>query len=428
MSDLEDEDEDNHKRGHEEVDLAELEDELENEEVKAKSKQDNKKNIQPQKEEDKKTEKKKNEVVEVDSPKKTKNDEQPKQEIKVETKQEIIHTDKSNGDVYNEKVEQMYHRPDKMKSIGVLQEELKIVDDIIKYKTDKGLDYDFFESKKDMIDIEIQKIENLCECGAMDLETYKKLIESQLKYEDQILSLTSQDKVITPEMLTVIIQRINKRKELITAELTQEVEEEEPVEETENKEEVTEEKKVNKEEVKEVTEENKEIKEENDDKQNTGDVKMNNVESKTSDTKVSEPKPVEINKPLYDSLKSRFMEYKEAMDYFRKIGSAKQEEDAISKAKLIARAVKDVEEGKEVDEFSLPINVTPDFICGYSKQERLNHFSNIIKEFSARKNDLNAQLQTRMDKLKTLDKKDFMKIVNNLCNIYIERRSKKGFR
>lgn len=51
---------------------------------------------------------------------------------------------------------EMYHRAERMKSIGVLQKEIELMDHIIEFCKKHKLDYDSFESKKDMLDVEIE--------------------------------------------------------------------------------------------------------------------------------------------------------------------------------------------------------------------------------------------------------------------------------
>ena len=51
---------------------------------------------------------------------------------------------------------EIYHRVDKMKSIGVLMEENELMDHIINLNKKYNLDYDSFEMKKMNIDTEIK--------------------------------------------------------------------------------------------------------------------------------------------------------------------------------------------------------------------------------------------------------------------------------
>lgn len=404
MSDLEsDDDHKEHKQS--DPDLAELEDELEDNKPKKENK--------VIKEEVKPVKKEKDKVT-------TKVEIKPKDE-----KKENVQNEKSVVvDIYSERAEQIYHRPDKIKSIGVLQEELKVVDEVILYKKEKGIDYDFFEAKKDLIDVEIQKIENLCSCGAMDIDTYKKVIETELKYENQLIDFANKDKNLSKNELDAVIKRINKRKEVIETELNQEVpEEEDEPEANETKPETEDHKTENrKTEDRKTEEQTVDEKKKESPKSEPKTLETNNNNNK--DVKLDTRKKVELDKKLYDDLKARFIEYKSAADYFKKIGSASQEEDAISKAKELFKAMKTMEEGYEIDEFSLPIGVTPDYICGYSQKERLNHFSKIIKEFSVKKNELNENLEKRKEKLKQLDKKDFVKMKDAIKKDLDERMEK----
>ena len=81
------------------------------------------------------------------------------------------------------------------------------------------------------------------------------------------------------------------------------------------------------------------------------------------------------------------------------------------KASQIAKAIKQMEEGDDIDELTLPLQVTTDYICGCSQQERLNHFNNVIKEFSGKKNDVSKEMNHYSDTMKQLDKKEFVKRV-----------------
>jgi hypothetical protein len=272
--------------------------------------------------------------------------------IKSDVKEEVKPI-ADNEDLYPEIAEKMYHKPDKFKSIGVLQEELNVIDEIINYKKARGFDYDDFESKKDMVDCEIEKLQNLCSCGAMDVDTYKKVIEAQVKYEDILIEYLKKDTKLTKSQADKILERINKRKEIINRELTQEVQEEEEEPEKKEEERITD--------VTNIATANNTIADES--------IKDSNITNKSE-----EPvkKTIVVDEKLYTMLRNRVDEYREAIDYFRKIGSGAQETDAISKAKELVYALKDMEAGKTVDEFSLPPSVSPDYICGYSKQERLD--------------------------------------------------------
>ena len=336
-------------------------------------------------------------------------------QVKTENKIEIQQIKPSAPviiDVYSERLESLFHKTEKMKSMGVLQEELKVLDEIISFKSKNNFDPDFFENKKTMVEAEIMKIENLCTVGVMSIEMYKKTIQSELNWEEQLLVLTEKDSNTSQDELKIVRERINKRIETIKAELTQEIEEE-PEEEQDN-----------------INSIEPNASEDLAGKVTIVVVKTNEAVISTETVKPIENKPIVIsNTKLYEEIKAKLQDYKEAAEYFRKIGSAKQEEDAFNKAREIQQAVRLFDEGKEnkVDEFSLPIGITPDYICGSSKQERLNNFSNIIKEFSKRKNELNDALKERAEKFSKLDKRDFAKIKDSAMKDLQERKNKVEF-
>ena len=94
------------------------------------------------------------------------------------------------------------------------------------------------------------------------------------------------------------------------------------------------------------------------------------------------------------------------------MGNSNTAQDALSKASKLSITLKKMEDGDEIDELTLPLQITTDYISGCSQQERLNHFNNVVKEFSGKKNDVSKEMTHFSDKVKLLDKKEFIKSVN----------------
>ena len=134
-------------------------------------------------------------------------------------------------DIYPEKQENMYHKVEEMKSLTVLEEEIALCNKIIEFKKKRGLDYDDWETKKDMAEVKINSTKALIESGKMDFEDYKKLILTELQYEKKILKFTEMDKKSKPNELKEIKRRIEQRIEVINKELTQNIDEEDNDEE-----------------------------------------------------------------------------------------------------------------------------------------------------------------------------------------------------
>ena len=137
----------------------------------------------------------------------------------------------SKEDIYPAKQENLYHKLKEMKSITVIEEEIALCDKIIGFKKNLGLDYDNWESKKDLAEMQLNNTKSLVESGKMDFEAYKKLIKSELAYEKKILKYTESDKISKPYELAEIRRRIEQRIKVINDELSQNIDEEERNEE-----------------------------------------------------------------------------------------------------------------------------------------------------------------------------------------------------
>ena len=163
---------------------------------------------------------------------------QPQRQSKISQSKNSEINNEPVEDIYPEKQENMYHKVDEMKSLTVLEEEIALCDKIIAFKKKKGLDYDDWETKKDLAELKINNTKALIENGNMDFEGYKKLIIGELQYEKKILKFTENDKKSKPYELKEIKRRIERRIEVIGKELTQNPEEDNDEEEkTEKKDE-----------------------------------------------------------------------------------------------------------------------------------------------------------------------------------------------
>ncbi len=206
-----------------------------------------------------------------------------------------------------------------------------------------------------------------------------------MKYEEILLKQLDQDKLIKNKDL--VKTRINKRIEIIKKELTLEIKDEE-----------------------QNISSNSEINPKLEPK-----VEIKQDQLNTQDNILKKVNPA--SEKLYKEIGEKLEDYKAAITYFMKIESMKQADDAREKAKILNQALEKLEKGEKVDEFSLPIAVTAEYICNMSKQDRLNNFSIIIKDYSARKNELNQKMQKALEGFKTLDKKTFIKNVSQILNL-----------
>lgn len=306
-----------------------------------------------------------------------------------------------------------------MKAFTVLQSECELVDYIIKFNQKKGLEYDDYELKKMNLDTQIkvliiykQDLEFNVQNEILSMEIYRKYIENELVYEKSLLSKLDIDQHIKNK--NFVKKRIEKRILLIEGELNEEIHEAEEVEEDlkeipqiENK--IEEFQVVN----------TKNIKIEDIDQSKDDSIIVKHVEEKKPEAlKISEieSKPIihtqeqaVINikdKKLYHRLKARAEEYKRANDYFIHIQNQKQADDSRAKTITIIKALKEIELGRDVDELSLPNDLTADYICDMSTQQRLENFKIIGKELTNKKKDIKDELESKIEQIKLLNKKE----------------------
>jgi len=322
---------------------------------------------------------------------------------------------KNNEDLYREPIEKLYHNHKKMQSAGVLEDEKAVIDEIIEYKKKHKLEFDYFTFKKDLLDGEIQKIQNMIIEEILTIDGYKANITTELSYENKLLELLKEDKNAKPSEKTLIEDRINKRIQKINEELEQQVPEEEAEEEEKEKQKentADEAGKINNASEKQTAENqghNKDIEEANNQEEKI-DFNRNSDNISVQARKVVEIKDMF----LYETLKKRMVEYKLAIEYFEKTGLREQEKDATCKVREIQKAIIKLEDGKEIDDVNIiPESVNSDYICGCSKQDRLEKFTKLIKEYNNMKNEISAQQNKVLERFNQLQKKDQLKIVFN---------------
>ena len=295
-------------------------------------------------------------------------------------------SDAKGGDFYPEKVENKYHAVNKMDSLGVLEKEKEICDLIIGYKKKKGEDYDSWEFKKESIDTRKDTITSSIENGIMTFELYKKKIKAQYEWETKLLLFVEKDGTLNDAQKKIIKERVNKRKKIIEEELTQN-----PDEQAEKK-------------------TTKEVPKKQDVKKKKEDLITKKSLSPMYD--VPKEKEGETIKRLTQIVTDRLNEYRAAIDYFKSNQLSEQQTKAIKHAKECCVELKKIQDGKwrEVNEFTLPDPVTPEFIYGHSKEERMAKFKKIIKELTEQKKNVVNDYNVRIESFKKLSKVQFKKI------------------
>ena len=320
--------------------------------------------------------------------------EQPKpQPKKEEPKPQPKQQAPKGPDLYPEKTEKKYHSVDKMTSIGVLNEEKELCDKIIEYKKKIGADYDDWEIKKDSVKDKIDTVTSFIQDGIWDLDKHKKNILEQYKWEVKLLQFVEKDPSLNEQQKKVLKDRVNKRKQIIDAEIKQNPEdEEEPPQKEEPKKEET--------------------KKGDDKKEEKKDAKTEMKKSLSPLFSVPKDKEEEEKQRINDVVVDRLNEYRAALAYFQANELAEQRVDATNKAKLICIELKKIQDGKwkEVNEFKLPDPVTPEYIYGYKKEERNERFKKIILDYDKQRKEVVSEMTAKIEAFKKLPAAKFKKI------------------
>ena len=372
---------------------------------------------------------------------------QPPQQNQKQQKREIQFNNKGTSndsaeDIYPEKQEEMYHKLKEMKSLTVLEEEMALCEKIILFKKKKGLDYDTWETKKGLAELQLNNTKTMIENGNIDFEEYKKIIIGELQYEKKILNFTKMDKKSKPNELKEIIRRINRRIDVIGKELTQNPEEDNGEEE-------------NPEPMDNPTDtniQNKQMPNRSNLKPQQSNVKqqkqsqgsnMNFLGPQDSMPDSREniskpPKPKEqhheqMQKPSQNKnansnpqnqiankeeeekykqlINGLIREYNEAKEYFKRNGREKLENKSREDLKILLLAKQKADSGKykEIKLSSLPKPITPEYIYGYSEKERAVRFKIVFTQLNNDKNHIEQKMKSILEKMQKLNKKELEK-------------------
>ena len=201
---------------------------------------------------------------------------------------------------------------------------------------------------------------------------------NQHKSESKLLLFVEKDPKLNAEQKKALKERIEERIKVIDNEIKETMkageEEEEPKEEAEKEETKKEEPKKEK---PKKEEPKKEVKK----------VKIDTKKSLNPKLEVPNDEENEEKERINEIVIDRLNEYRAAIDYFQTNELADQRLDANSKAKKICVELKKIQDGKwkEVNEFKLPAPITPEYIYGYSKEEK---FNKIIKDYEKQRKEI----------------------------------------
>jgi len=102
--------------------------------------------------------------------------------------------------------------------------------------------------------------------------------------------------------------------------------------------------------------------------------------------------------------------------------------DANSKAKKICVELKKIQDGKwkEVNEFKLPAPITPEYIYGYSKEERTEKFNKIIKDYEKQRKEIQDLMNQILETIQKQPAQKRRKLAEIAKKDLHQKKSKKG--
>ena len=104
-------------------------------------------------------------------------------------------------------------------------------------------------------------------------------------------------------------------------------------------------------------------------------------------------------------------EYTEAKEYFKRNGQEQLANKSRQDLRILISAKQKVDSGryKEVKLNTLPKTITPEYIYGYTENERMQKFKNILSQLIKDKNDIDEKMKSILEKMKKLRKRELEK-------------------
>ena len=318
-----------------------------------------------------------------------------------------------DNDIYTEETEGKYHNPKNIKCMSAIEEEKNMCETIINYKKKNKLDFDYWETKITLLEQQETFTATCIESGKLSMKQYKERVEASLTFDKKLLANIAQDKSLKKCELPQLKKRLEKRIQTMEGELAEEVEEEEPEEETEQQQQ-QQKASTNVQPKQSTTPPSEKVL-----KQSTTSTSSSTTTTTTSVKPFTKSSTITTSENLLELLEERFQDYKSAFIYFQQNDLPKQKEETNKNAKIIKAAIDAIKNGQGKNIFldDLPPKVTPEYIWGYSREERkkkfnaiINFYSNQINHIAAEKDALQKKTEAAMKSGKKIPKKQIDQI------------------
>jgi hypothetical protein len=125
-------------------------------------------------------------------------------------------------------------------------------------------------------------------------------------------------------------------------------------------------------------------------------------------------------------IEERIKEYDLAIEYFK---NNEYKEEQIKKGeddkKTLIDLLEKIKSGEEIDEKLIPKEITPEYINGYSNEERIKKYYEIIIKIIGEKKKLKKELDDEIKELKKLKESQILSMENDIINDFEKIKRKK---
>ena len=139
------------------------------------------------------------------------------------------------------------------------------------------------------------------------------------------------------------------------------------------------------------------------------------------------PKENYDKKDLKKLIEERIKEYESAIEYFKENDLSPQLIKGEEDKKILIDSLEKIKLGKieEINEKALPKEITYEYINGYSNDERIKKYFEIITKIIAEKQKLQTELENEIKELKKLNKNQILSMKEEIQNDFEKIKNKK---
>jgi len=132
-------------------------------------------------------------------------------------------------------------------------------------------------------------------------------------------------------------------------------------------------------------------------------------------------------KDLKQIIEDRIKEYELAIEYFKSNGLESQLKKGEEDKQILIDSLNKINSGNssEVDEKSIPKEITPEYINGCSNDERIKKYFEIITKIINEKQKLQTELENEIKELKKLNKDQILTMKEEIQNDFEKIKNKK---